>query len=140
MRNVLGLLFRRSAYRVGEGMRGRVHKISIIAGGEVSIVIRCGMDEPRARQLLQGSLVEFFETREGAPPKESVEMAPGAEPEAAATAPPAPGEIRVMAPGVYYCIPCQRDVPDEHRAHCPALVDLGKVSDTGKPPAPEDTQ
>lgn len=68
MKNFLGLLFQRRGYRVGEGMRGRVHKISIIAGGEVSIVIRCGMDEPHARHLLQGSLVEFFETREGVAP------------------------------------------------------------------------
>lgn len=77
MKNLMGRLFRRSAFSVGEGMRGRVHKISIISGGEVSIVVRFGLDEPRARQLLQGSLVELFETREGIPPREFVKGEPG---------------------------------------------------------------
>lgn len=45
----------------GAQIRGRVHKISIIAGGEVSVVLRFGLDEPRARQLAQGSLVELQE-------------------------------------------------------------------------------
>lgn len=45
----------------GDGIRGRIHKISIVQGGEVSIVIRCGIDEPRARQLSQGRLVELHE-------------------------------------------------------------------------------
>lgn len=37
-------------------LRGRVHRVSIIAGGEVSIVLRFGIDEPDARQLNQGCL------------------------------------------------------------------------------------
>ena len=46
------------------GIRGRVHKISIVAGGEVSVVLRFGLDEPRARQLMQGALVELHEAEE----------------------------------------------------------------------------
>lgn len=72
MRKMLDMFRRYSVYRVGQGLRGRVHKISIIAGGEVSIVIRCGLEEPRARALAQGSLVEFFETRAGVPPVPAV--------------------------------------------------------------------
>lgn len=83
MKLTLQRFFRRSAYRVGQGMRGRVHKISIIAGGEVSIVIRCGMDEPRARMLAQGTLVEFFKTQAGAPSAPSVAVIEK-QPEAAA--------------------------------------------------------
>jgi hypothetical protein len=45
----------------GPWIRGRVHKISIVAGGEVSVVIRFGIDEPQARQLTQGALVEIQE-------------------------------------------------------------------------------
>jgi len=36
----------------------------------MSVVLRFGLDEPGARRLLQGSLVEVFETREGIPPAE----------------------------------------------------------------------
>ena len=46
-----------------QGIRGRVHKISIIAGGDVSVVLRFGMDEPRARELVQGALVELQEVQ-----------------------------------------------------------------------------
>lgn len=46
-------------------MRGRVHKIGIVAGGEVSVVIRFGIDEPNARWLQQGALVELQEVERG---------------------------------------------------------------------------
>lgn len=39
-------------------IRGRVHKVSVVAGGEVSIVMRFGIDEPRARNLNQGELLD----------------------------------------------------------------------------------
>lgn len=118
--NRLLQFFRRPLFRVGQGMRGRVHKISIIAGGEVSIVIRCGMDEPRARQLLQGSLVEFFETREGIPPAPadtehvvSVELHPMG-----------------LRPPVQSFVDRRVEVPWSGDG---PIVDLGNVSDTGKP-------
>lgn len=76
LRGIISGIFRRPIWRTGQGMRGRVHKLSIIAGGEVSIVIRCGLDEPRARQLLQGTLIEFFETREGIPACEDATLEP----------------------------------------------------------------
>ena len=60
----LGELFRRLIAAGVPGttpLRARVHKISIIAGGEVSVVLRVGIDEPRARQLTQGALVELWE-------------------------------------------------------------------------------
>lgn len=46
-------------------VRGRVHKIGIVAGGEVSVVLRFGVDEPNARWLHQGSLVALQEIRRG---------------------------------------------------------------------------
>lgn len=67
MKNLLRGIFRRSTYKAGQGIRGRVHKLSIVAGGEVSIVIRCGLDEPQARHLTQGTLVEFFEAQRKPP-------------------------------------------------------------------------
>lgn len=116
MKKLWGRLFKPSAYRVGQGMRGRVHKISIIAGGEVSIVIRCGMDEPSARSLSQGALVEFFESRAPADDGHalSIEMHPMG--------------LRVgsnPAPSVHKPIP-----PPNPPA---ALAELGTVSDTGTP-------
>ena len=69
--------FRKRLQRVGDPIRGRVHKISIVAGGEVSVVVRFGLDEPNARQLLQGTLVEVFETREGAPSVEVQQQGKG---------------------------------------------------------------
>jgi hypothetical protein len=39
-------------------LRARVHKVSIVAGGEVSVVVRFGIEEPRARELNQGALLE----------------------------------------------------------------------------------
>ena len=59
--------FRRLRRRApgGPTMRGRVHKIGIVAGGEVSLVIRFGMDEPHARWLHQGALVQLQEVERG---------------------------------------------------------------------------
>lgn len=51
-------------------LRGRVHKVSIVAGGEVSVVVRFGIDEPRARELNQGRLLEVFEAPPATPPTE----------------------------------------------------------------------
>lgn len=45
-------------------IRGRVHRVSIIPRGEVSMVIRFGMDEPTARQVNQGSLVAVVTLQE----------------------------------------------------------------------------
>lgn len=47
------------------GIRGRIRNISIVAGGEVSVVVRFGLDEPKARQLAQGALVELQEVERG---------------------------------------------------------------------------
>lgn len=57
----------RLALRVGVPLRGRVHKMSVVHGGECSVVVRFGLDEPRARELNQGTLLEVFEA---VPPKE----------------------------------------------------------------------
>lgn len=51
-------LLSRLTLKRGAPLRGRVHRVSIVAGGEVSIVLRFGLDEPRARELNQGALVE----------------------------------------------------------------------------------
>jgi hypothetical protein len=45
----------------GPPLRGRVHKVSIVAGGEVSVVLRFGGEETAARALNQGTLVELRE-------------------------------------------------------------------------------
>lgn len=42
-------------------LRGRVHRVSIVAGGEVSVVLRFGGEEVAARALNQGTLVELRE-------------------------------------------------------------------------------
>jgi hypothetical protein len=39
------------------GLHGRVHKVSVVRGGEVSVVVRFGLDEPDARKLNQGDLL-----------------------------------------------------------------------------------
>lgn len=63
----MSLLSRFKLRTRGSTIRGRVHKISIVAGGEVSVVLRFGLDEPQARQLSQGSLVELAEVSPGTP-------------------------------------------------------------------------
>jgi hypothetical protein len=55
----------------GDAVRGRVHRVSIVAGGEVSIVLRFGIDEPRARELNQGQLVEVLAAT---PPEKKTEV------------------------------------------------------------------
>lgn len=40
-------------------MRGRIHRIAIVQGGEVSVVVRFGMEEPQAKDLEQGALVDL---------------------------------------------------------------------------------
>lgn len=44
---------------LGPPLRGRVHKVSIVAGGEVSVVLRFGGEEVAARALDQGALAEL---------------------------------------------------------------------------------
>lgn len=64
---------RKRIWRTGEPIRGRIHRISRVKGGELSIVIRFGLEEDaHAQRLLQGALVEVFETRDGVPPKPQV--------------------------------------------------------------------
>jgi hypothetical protein len=43
--------------------------VSRIASGEVSIVVRFGMDEPEADRLLPGTMIEVTELRAGIAPK-----------------------------------------------------------------------
>lgn len=43
----------------GPAVRGRIHKVSIVAGGEVSVVLRFGVEESEARALDQGALIEL---------------------------------------------------------------------------------
>lgn len=45
----------------GQPVRGRVHRVSIIQGGEVSVVLRFGVEEANARGLNQGALIELRE-------------------------------------------------------------------------------
>lgn len=45
--------------RIGKPMRGRIHRIAIVQGGEVSVVVRFGMEEPQAKDLEQGALVDL---------------------------------------------------------------------------------
>lgn len=46
---------------MGPPLRGRVHRVSIVAGGEVSVVLRFGGEEVAARALNQGTLVQLRE-------------------------------------------------------------------------------
>lgn len=50
-------------------LRGRVHKVSVVRGGEVSVVVRFGLDEPNARLLNQGALLELAVVSEPPPAK-----------------------------------------------------------------------
>ena len=52
--------------QLGPPLRGRVHKVSIVAGGDVSVVLRFGGEEVAARSLNQGTLIELREIQ--APP------------------------------------------------------------------------
>lgn len=64
-------------------LRGRISKMSITRGGRVSVVVTFGIDEPLARMLDQGALVELLEIAKAPvkPPK------------------PKPGEIILKEPG-----------------------------------------
>jgi hypothetical protein len=46
-------------------MRGKVSRISVIRSGEVSMVVRFGIDEARARGLTPGTLVELQVMQDG---------------------------------------------------------------------------
>jgi hypothetical protein len=46
-----------------------VNRVGRIASGEVSVVVRFGMDEPDAIKLLPGTMIEVVELRGGIPPK-----------------------------------------------------------------------
>lgn len=61
MKNILGRVLGRFA-RVGEPMRGRVNRVSVIATGELSVVVRFGIDEPRAQALKPGTMIEVVPT------------------------------------------------------------------------------
>jgi hypothetical protein len=43
-------------------MRGIVSRVSILKSGEVSVVMRFGLDETRARGLTPGAVLETVET------------------------------------------------------------------------------
>lgn len=61
MKNLLGRVLGRFA-RVGEPMRGRVNRVHIISSGELSVVVRFGMDEPGAQSLKPGTMIEVVPT------------------------------------------------------------------------------
>jgi len=48
-----------------------VNRVSRIASGETSVVVRFGMDEPDANKLLPGTMIEVVELRGGIPPKDA---------------------------------------------------------------------
>jgi hypothetical protein len=60
-----------TAASVGPPLRGRVHRVSIVAGGEVSVVLRFGGEEIAARALEQGALAELRVMPTPPAPKES---------------------------------------------------------------------
>lgn len=62
-------LIRPSLWRKGRVLRGRINRVSRIASGETSVVVRFGMDEPDADKLLPGTMIEVVELRGGIPPK-----------------------------------------------------------------------
>lgn len=64
-------LIRPPLWRKGRVLRGRVNRVSRIATGETSIVVRFGMDEPDADKLLPGTMIEVVELRAGIPPKDA---------------------------------------------------------------------
>jgi hypothetical protein len=61
MKNILGRMLGRYV-RTGEPMRGSVNRVSVIATGELSVVVRFGMDEPRAQELKPGTMIEVVPT------------------------------------------------------------------------------
>lgn len=61
VKNILGRVLGRLV-RTGEPMRGRVNRVNIISSGELSVVVRFGMDEPRAHELKPGTMIELVPT------------------------------------------------------------------------------
>lgn len=61
--NVLGRMLGRFV-RIGEPMRGRVNRVSVIGTGELSVVVRFGIDEPGAQGLKPGTMIEVVPTTE----------------------------------------------------------------------------
>lgn len=61
----------RRVVRTGEPIRGVVNRVSVIKGGERSVVIRFGLDEPDIDQLKPGTLIAVVPEgwREPAVPK-----------------------------------------------------------------------
>lgn len=54
-------LLRKPAAHVGKPIRGRVHRVSVVQEGELSIVVRFGLEELEgAKRLLSGTPVEVF--------------------------------------------------------------------------------
>lgn len=48
--------------RVGKSIRGKVHRISIVQNGELSLVLRFGMEEmEEAKRFVSGTPVDVFE-------------------------------------------------------------------------------
>lgn len=64
-------LIRPALWRKGRVLRGRVNRVSRIASGETSVVVRFGMDEPEANKLLPGTMIEVVELRGGIPAKDA---------------------------------------------------------------------
>lgn len=62
-RSVLGRLLKGRRPLAG-GLRGRIHKISYVKGGELSIVIRFGIEEAYENRIQQGTLVAMIELDE----------------------------------------------------------------------------
>lgn len=52
----------RTAWLRENGMRGIVSRVSILKSGEVSVVMRFGLDETRARGLTPGAVLETVES------------------------------------------------------------------------------
>ena len=55
---------KREALRTGAPIRGRISRISKVRGGEISIVLRFGLEEDEAQRLMQGELLEVYHTTE----------------------------------------------------------------------------
>lgn len=85
-----GRVLRKLSGRVA--LRGRVHKVSVVRGGEVSVVVRFGIDEPAARALNQGALLELEVVAEAPPPPPKKPRAPKSSPPAGSLIEKPPGE------------------------------------------------
>jgi len=98
--------FRRRFVRVGDTMRGRVSRVSVLTNGEISVSIRCGMEDPILSNtyLRRGALVEFgvVTEREGAAAPQAADRPP------ARTVPP-PAEPLEVEPLHYGDAPSLED-------------------------------